>query len=157
MIFRRCLGRIMILGLSLALSLSGQSGPLTIRATRIERGPVLDGSLADEVWGQAVPVNGFKMVFPNAGQEPSERTELRILFDGSNLYLGVHCYDREPGKITANTMAHDTAEDYDEANDDTIKVLLDPFQDKRNAYLFIVNPRGARSEGLAFGEHASLN
>ena len=155
MIFRRCLGWIMILGL--ALSLSGQSGPLTIRATRIERGPVLDGSLADEVWGQAVPVNGFKMVFPNAGQEPSERTELRILFDGSDLYLGVHCYDREPGKITANTMAHDTAEDYDEANDDTIKILLDPFQDKRDAYLFIVNPRGARSEGLAFGEHASLN
>jgi hypothetical protein len=54
-------------------------------------------------------------------------------------------------------MAHDTAEEYDEANDDTIKVILDPFQDKRNSYLFIVNPCGARSEGLASGEHSSLN
>ena len=42
-------------------------------------------------------------------------------------------------------------------HDDIIRVLLDPFQDKRNAYVFFVNARGARSEGLAFGEHSSLN
>ena len=36
-------------------------------------------------------------------------------------------------------------------------VILDPFQDRRNAYFFSVNPRGARSEGLATGEHSSLD
>jgi len=133
------------------------SAPVTIKAVRVARAPVMDGYLNEPVWSEASPITAFKMVFPDTGSEPSERTELRILFDEAGLYLGVYCFDREPARIAANTMAHDTAEDYDEANDDTIKVLLDPFQDKRNAYLFIVNPRGARSEGLAFGEHASLN
>jgi len=42
-------------------------------------------------------------------------------------------------------------------NDDVLRVLLDPFQDRRTAYFFSVNPRGARSEGLAAAGSASLN
>jgi hypothetical protein len=131
--------------------------PPVIKAVRVEKAPALDGFLDDDAWKSAAPFSGFKMVFPDTGSEPSERTELRVVFDASDLYIGVMCFDREPAKIAANTMAHDTAEEYDEANDDTIAVIIDPFQDKRNAYLFIVNPRGARSEGLAFGESSSLN
>ena len=37
-----------------------------------------------------------------------------------------------------------------ESSDDVVRVLLDPFQDKRNAYVFFVNPTGARGEGLAY-------
>jgi hypothetical protein len=43
------------------------------------------------------------------------------------------------------------------ASDDIVRVLLDPFQDKRNAYLFFVNPRGARGEGLCYAGSSSLN
>jgi len=34
--------------------------------------------------------------------------------------------------------------------------LFDPFQDKRSAYIFIVNLKGARSEGFATGENYTL-
>ena len=53
-------------------------------------------------------------------------------------------------------MAHDADEDGE--NDDIVRVLLDPFQDKRSAYVFFVNPRGARSEGLVYPgtRHARL-
>jgi len=95
------------------------------------------------------------MVFPREG-EPTEVTELRIVYDDSNLYLGLFCSDSQPARISANTMAHDAFED-EESGDDIVKVLLDPFLDRRNAFIFIVNARGARSEGLAFGEHASLD
>jgi len=136
-----------------------QSAALAQKAVRVQKGPVLDGNLRDDAWKPAVPFNGFKMVFPNPGDEPSEKTELRIIFDESNLYIGVYCFDREPSKISANTMAHDAgAGDFHPAeSDDVIRVLLDPFQDKRNAYVFYVNALGARSEGLAAGEHAGLN
>lgn len=128
---------------------------VTQKAVRIERGPTLDGNLTDQVWQRAVPFSGFTQVFPATGNEPTERTELRILYDDTDLYIGVYCYDKEPSGIAANTMAHD-ADDEGES-DDIIKILLDPFLDKRNAYIFFVNARGARSEGLAFGEHSSLD
>lgn len=126
-------------------------------AVRVDRPPALDGNLDDPAWQQAVPFTDFRMVFPNPGAAPTEKTELRVLYDQNDIYLGIHCYDRQASKIVGGTMAHDAAGDYDEGNDDIVKVLLDPFQDKRTAYLFYVNARGARSEGLAFGEHSSLD
>jgi hypothetical protein len=125
------------------------------KAVRVEKGPVLDGDLRDDVWKQAAPFTGFKMVFPNPGMEPTERTELRIAFDDANLYIGVYCYDSVPSKISGNSMIHDGVGEG--KADDVVRVLLDPFQDKRNAYVFIVNARGGRSEGLASGERASLS
>jgi hypothetical protein len=130
---------------------------IALTAAKVDKGPDLDGSLTDDVWKQAVPFSGFKMVFPNPGAEPTEKTEIRILYDRDNLYLGVYCYDSRPSLISANTMAHDAASDYHESNDDIVKVLLDPFLDKRSAYIFFINARGARSEGLAFGESFSLD
>jgi hypothetical protein len=125
------------------------------KAVRVEKGPRLDGQLDDEVWKQAVVFTEFRQAKPNPNNPPSERTEVRVLYDAHGLYFGIYCYDAEPSKISANTMAHD-AEDMGESNDN-VKVLLDPFQNKRNAYVFFVNPRGARSEGLAFGEQSSLD
>jgi hypothetical protein len=139
------------------LAVFSYSDELTQKAVRVEKGPAVDGSLDDAVWKLAAPFSGFKMVFPNPGSAPSEKTELRILYDEANLYIGVFCHDREPSKISANSMAHDASGDEDEMSDDTVKVLLDPFQDRRSAYIFFVNPRGARSEGLAFGQHFSLD
>jgi hypothetical protein len=151
-----CLVRIIIFLLSLApIAFSAQ---YRLKAVRIEQGPRIDGYLNDDVWKQAIPLTDFKMVEPNPNSEPTEKTELRVLYDQNNLYIGVYCYDREIAKISANSMAHDDmADDEHGRNNDVVKILLDPFQDKRNAYVFFVNPRGARSEGLAFGEHFSLN
>lgn len=123
-------------------------------AVRVERGPRLDGNLDDEVWRKAVPFTDFRMVFPRIG-DPSERTELRILYDNDHLYIGVYCFDSSPSKVCASSMAHDSDEHAE--SDDVVKVLLDPFLDRRNAYIFYVNACGAKSEGLAFGEHSSLD
>jgi len=147
-----CLCALLLLG---GFSLSAQSRP-TLRAVRVDKGPKLDGYLDDQVWRQAVPFIGFRMAEPKPDSEPSEKTELRVVYDRDNLYLGIYCSDSEPSKISGQTMAHDSVEE-EGMSDDLIRVLLDPFLDKRNAYIFFVNPRGARSEGLASGESYSLN
>jgi hypothetical protein len=141
--------------LSLAISSSLESAePPVLRAARVERGPRLDGRLDDEVWRQAAAFADFRMVFPTSG-DPTEKTELRLLYDDSNLYVGVYCFDNSPSKVCARSMVHDADEDAE--SDDVVKLLLDPFLDMRTAYLFYVNACGAKSEGLAFGEHASLD
>jgi hypothetical protein len=129
---------------------------MAIRALRVEKGPKLDGRLDDECWQKAPVFTGFRMAVPRSGDEPSETTELRVITDGSNLYIGVLCRDREPKRISANTMAHD-GDDVEHQGEDAVRIILDPFQDRRNAYFFSVNPRGAKSEGLATGEHSSLD
>jgi hypothetical protein len=136
-----------------------------VRAVRVERGPVIDGRLEDAVWQAVAAFNDFRMADPLPGAEPTERTEVRIVFDHANLYIGVRCLDGEPARIAAHSMAHDRSGGNDSHgygggsgdNDDVLRVLLDPFRDRRTAYFFSVNPRGARSEGLAAAGSASLN
>jgi hypothetical protein len=139
-----------------------------IRAVRVAEGPRVDGLLDDPVWTSIPPITGFRMVDPRPGEDPSERTEARVLYDAHSLYIGIYCYDSEPGRIAANTMAHDSGggggysmyggyHGSSTSSDDRVRILIDPFQDKRNAYVFLVNPRGARSEGLVYAGDSSLN
>jgi len=139
---------------------------IKLKAVRIEKAPHLDGLLADEVWKLAEPFLDFKMVEPAPGSEPTEKTELRVLYDETNLYVGIHCYDSDPKKISANSLSHDQAgqmqgmyggHESTSTTNDVIRVLIDPFLDKRTAYIFYINPKGARSEGLVSGGNASLN
>jgi len=140
-----------------------------IRAVRVSPGPEIDGRLDDAVWAAAAPFSDFRMALPKPGSDPSEKTELRIVYDEANLYIGVICRDREPGRIVANTLAHDDGGSASlghgggyhhfssSSSDDQVVVLLDPFQDKRTAYVFFVNARGARGEGLVYAGESSLN
>jgi hypothetical protein len=139
-----------------------------LKAVRVDEGPRIDGLLDDPVWQSVPAIDGFRMVEPRPGEEPSERTEARVVYDTHSLYVGIYCHDSEPGRISANTMAHDSGgggQSYmgyghhgsSTASDDLVRVLLDPFQDKRTAYVFFVNPRGARGEGLAYAGESSLN
>ncbi len=150
------------------LSLAALPAPAgDLQAVRVSQGPRVDGRLDDAAWQAAAPFAAFRMADPVPGGEPSERTELRIVFDEANLYVGVLCLDSEPARIAAHSMAHDgsggNSHGYGEGgdgggeSDDVVRVLLDPFRDRRTAYFFSVNPRGARSEGLAAGGEASLN
>jgi hypothetical protein len=79
--------------------LRGESPSLT--AAKVDRGPKVDGDLQDPAWKLASPFSAFKMVFPNPGSEPTERTELRILIDEADLYLGIQCFDRNPARVSA--------------------------------------------------------
>lgn len=125
-----------------------------LKAHKVEKGPVIDGYLNDDVWRQAVPFTNFKMVEPETGKAPSEKTELRVLYDEKNLYIGVYCFMKNPSAIAVTNLQHDQHKN----GNDLVKVLLDPFQDKRHAYAFFVNAKGARTDGLASGgEHFSTN
>jgi len=162
--------RYLRVGLALILGAASTVLATEVKAVRVERGPVVDGSLADSVWASAVPFAGFHTVEPQPHGDPSETTELRILYDETSLYIGLLCRDREPGLIAANTMSHDNTGGSQQgmmsgyghgapsgSSDDVVRVLLDSFQDKRTAYVFSVNALGARSEGLVYGGSSSLN
>ena len=129
---------------------------IMLQARRVQDRPQLDGDLSEPVWHETPPFSQFRMVEPTPNGEPSELTDLRVIYDGDALYLGITCYDSEPGRIKSNTLAHDVF-DEDVRSNDLVKIVLDPIQDRRNAFFFAVNASGARSEGFALGEHCTLN
>ena len=49
----------------------------------------LDGQILEEFWSSAVPISDFTQQEPVEGGVPSEETEIRVVFDEDNLYIGV--------------------------------------------------------------------
>lgn len=116
----------------------------TLGVRRTQLPVTIDGVLDDEAWADAVVVDSFRQVNPVEGALPSERTELRVLYDGENLYIGIRMYDSNPGALIARQMVLDS----DMRGDDRINIYLDTFDDQRNGYFFQINPAGTRRDGL---------
>lgn len=102
----------------------------------------LDGSLSEKAWESAEVISDFTQRELTEGAPPTEKTEVRIIQNGDNLYIGVKCFDSEPGKILHRELKWDTGL----TNDDRFGVIFDTYHDKRQGYAFIVNANGARSD-----------
>ena len=101
---------------------------------------VLDGVLSEPAWQKAVPATRFTQNNPQEGTPASENTEVRILYDDHNLYIGVVAHDDDVPDIITN----DLKKDFDTTSTDLFEVLIDTFHDERNGFLFATNPMGAR-------------
>jgi hypothetical protein len=128
-------------------------GTKTMQATATETPPVVDGSLDEPAWQQASIALGFMQRDPQEGQPSTERTEFRVLYTPTILYIGVICYDSAPQGILANDRQRDSSL----GNDDTISVVLDTFHDHRNTYLFRTNPLGTQYDALVTDEGRTVN
>lgn len=114
---------------------------------------VLDGSLDDEVWRTAVPTGEFVQAEPNEGAPATEPTVVRVAFDREALYIGVYCYDSDAAALTVN----DIRKDFAIGEQDSFEVLLDTFGDRRNGFVFITNPEGAKSDAQIANEGRDVN
>lgn len=130
--------------LSHALLLYSQTeNALQLRAQKIDAHIELDGLLAEPEWQQAQAASGFRQNQPREGEAATENTEVRVLYDEGNIYVGVKCYDHEPQKIVAQKLQRDGGLE----DDDMFAFLLDTYHDKRNAYFFATNPNAAEEDG----------
>lgn len=116
----------------------------SIRARRTDVPPVLDGVLDDTVWAGAPAFEDFTGVIPVEGAAPTERTIVRVLYDADNLYIAVRCHDAEGGKV----LGREKRRDSDMEGDDHVEIVVDPFADRRNGYLFQLSAGGAKTDGL---------
>ncbi len=113
----------------------------------------IDGYLNEECWIEAESIGDLIQREPNPGASPTERTEVKILYNKNSLYIGIYCFDSEPKKIVASSMARDS----ELRNDDRIEILLDPFLDRRNAFFFALNPIGAMIDAIISENGAYMN
>jgi hypothetical protein len=136
------------LGSSPAQSQQGDdAAPKSVRIQRTAEPPVIDGVLDEEIWQRAPVIADFHQVSPVEGNEPSERTEVYLLYDRDNLYIGARLYDDNPKLINARILRQNQPI----GSDDRFFVHLDPFNTRRSGYLFGVNPNGVRYDGIFEG------
>ena len=120
-----------------------------VTATRVAQPPALDGEVAsDPAWQAAAPVTGFLQEQPDEGQPSTERTEVRIVYTATTLYVGVICYDRQPGGIIVSDARRDAALD----QTDSFQIIFDTYRDRLNGFVFGTNPAGIEYDGQVTNE-----
>ena len=125
---------------------AGRAVPITARAgvvTIVQRPPVVDGKLDDDVWKVASVYDGFVQRELHEGQPVSERTEVRIAADGEALYVAAWLFDRDPAAIVPGEKIRDVSLD----NSDYFAIILDTFLDRQNGFVFATTPAGVEYDG----------
>jgi hypothetical protein len=122
-----------------AIQMRDADGRVTVRATRVDAPPQVDGVLDEELYRTLPPVTGFIQQDPDEGQLATEPTFVWILFDATAIYVSARCRDSQPGRIVANDMRRDGR---NVSQNDNLSVILDTFHDRRNGFEFLVNAIG---------------
>jgi TolB-like protein len=126
-------------------------GRVTMRPTRLATPLVLDGRLDEDMYRRVSPVGNFVQQEPNEGQLATEQTEVWLWFDDDNIYIAARCWHSEPDRIVANEMKRDS---YNMFGNEVFGVVIDPFYDRRNGYLFLTNALGGLFDATITNERS---
>ncbi len=144
--------------ITLYAGLAASTGPLAQERPRgivgrVEEEVRIDGVLDEGSWGRATPLGPLTMIEPMEGEPPTAATEIRVMADIRNLYVGIWAYDDNPAEIVSYSKARDSRL----RSEDHIKIIVDPFQDGQSGYVFAINPAGARYDALIAGQGTREN
>lgn len=123
---------------------SGREGRLDVRPPRVASPSIsIDARLDEPEWASAAVLTDFTQYTPIEGAAASQQTEVRIFYSPDAIYFGAHVYDSEPDKILVHLMERDRSQ-----SDDWLRIMLDTFNDERQAYTFFISPFGIQSDGM---------
>ncbi len=122
------------------------SFPDSIQAIYTNEKINFDGKLSEAFWESINHTKNFTQKELEFGKPSTDKTHVAIVYDKLNLYIGVWCYQQK-NTIRAKFMQRD----FDYNQDDNFQIALSTFNDKRNGYLFVINPNGARADLLISG------
>lgn len=108
-------------------------------ATRIEHAPKIDGILDDPCWENQPTINTFKQQFPHFNTDPSQKTEVKIVYDNFAIYIGAILYDQAPDSIYAQLGSRDNHE----IVADMFYIGFDTYK-RLDAYVFGISASGVQ-------------
>ncbi len=124
------------------LVFNGRLGHTEVHAPRIDTTVTIDGKLDEPVWSRAALLTGFSEYAP-VDQRPSpDSTDVLVWYSRDAIYFGIRAY--EPRDEVRATLA----ERDNISSDDNTEIMLDTYDERNRAYVFIVNPLGVQADGL---------
>ncbi|MBS1653464.1 MAG: carbohydrate binding family 9 domain-containing protein, partial [Bacteroidetes bacterium] len=142
MILLTPLKRILMLPLLLLFSSSVLSQVKSLVAIKITQAPKIDGKLDDAAWSNIPVATDFIQNYPKAGAPASARSEVKIVYDNSAVYIGAYLYD-DPANIRKQVTSRD---DEGQKDVDYFSVFLDTYDDHQNGFQFLVTSQNVQSD-----------
>jgi hypothetical protein len=136
--------RICLLSLVLtAGTYAAPRGPAVIAATPVPSATAirLDGEFTETIWERVPVVSDFRQREPKDGEAATFRTDVKVVYDATHIYIAVFAHDPEPSRIVGMRTRRDS-----ESPSDWIRVFIDSFHDRRSAFEFGVNPAGVKRD-----------
>src|SRR6267142_5003254 len=129
--------------LLLSAAVSASPRPATVAATPVPEAAAikLDGAFTEDVWEKVPAISDFRQRDPKDNAAPTYATDLKVVYDASNLYVAVRAHDPEPARLVGLRTRRDTY-----SPSDWIKIIVDSFHDRRTAFEFGVNPAGVKTD-----------
>jgi hypothetical protein len=124
-----------------SIQISAQLSVRSMTAVRIDRQLTVDGVLNEEEWDKAIPATDFTQMEPVFENKPTQKTEVKILYNDKGVYVGAIMYDDEPKKILKELSPRDQR-----GNTDWFGVVFDTYQDGLNGFDFIVTASGVQND-----------
>src|SRR5689334_9658575 len=100
-----------------------QDSTKVLHASLAVTAPKIDGLLDDEVWKNAESVSDFVQKEPVEGGKPSQKTEVKVVYDNYAVYVGAMLYDTSPDSILHELGNRDD----EELNADYFRFVIDPY------------------------------
>ena len=133
-----------------SISLS-QTKTKTVYVKYINQPITVNAVLDEAAWSSAKPAKNFWQYFPTDSIQAKQQTEIKMLFDDKNLYIGMKV--NAPGK---DYIIPSLRRDFRASGNDNISLLFDTFNDGTNAFFFGTNPYGVLREALISGGGTEL-
>ncbi|MEO9210592.1 MAG: DUF5916 domain-containing protein [Ginsengibacter sp.] len=148
---------LLIINFLLITSISNaQSKKPEIKAVKTASSFTIDGKLSEAAWKEASLITGLIETSPNFGinEDKRNRTEVYILYDNNNIYIGGYCHENSRDSISKELVGRDQM-----GSNDFIGVIFDTYYDKINGTGFFVTPYGEQFDAKYSnsGEDASWN
>ncbi|HJP85999.1 MAG TPA: DUF5916 domain-containing protein [Gemmatimonadaceae bacterium] len=140
---------------TISISVSGQAttrsqnDPRPIAQAALRQGEItIDGRVDEAAWAAATPITEFTQQVPDEGKPASQRTEIRILYDASALYIGARMYDSLGAKGVRSVLARrdQVMQGGNNLTSDRISFVFDTFRDKNSRTWFELNPDGVKGD-----------
>jgi hypothetical protein len=101
----------------------------------------INGRLDEAVWARAAGLRDFSQYLPNDNRSADDSTTVLVWYGPSAIYFGVRAY-QDSASVRATLADRDRI-----SGDDYVQILLDTFNDHRQALVFGVNPLGVQADG----------
>jgi len=125
-----------------AVASRDSTGRATVRAVRLTEPFRLDGRLDEAVYEAVPPISDFVQSVPEEGAPATESTDVWVMFDDENLYVGARCWDSAtPDHWVVNELRRDLI-----SPNENFGIAFDTFLDRRNGVMFYTNPLGGRQD-----------
>ncbi|MBV6644048.1 MAG: carbohydrate binding family 9 domain-containing protein [Cyclobacteriaceae bacterium] len=126
----------------------------TVTAQKVQEAIKVDGILDESSWQRAEVITEFFRMEPRQGGDYLHDTEVRLIYDEKNLYVGAFCNDSLGKK---GIRVQDLRRDFSWGENDIFLVQLDPQNLRQYCVSFQTTPHGNQRDLQSFNDRNTDN